>query len=389
MNVTEKLYKFIKITPDLFSDGHSVHTPQPLVEEILGQIDLVNKDILVLFNVEFVASLVYTYNVNPDRITFYSDSANKNRFAVKIGVKYTDIMPTDMKFDVVVGNPPYADSVDSGGTTWARIISKVFSDIVKNNGLVAMIHPPSFIGKHRSKANGKSDYSCFFYNQIEQIHLLDDVEKNKYFPKEGTKICWYIARKHQPNKNTVFIGYDNNNRYQFEGYFPDTQFLPKTINRISMSIHQKLIAATGIQFNQKRELHYHSMKLKKTVSDIATSDFPYKSYFSHKITRYSSWQAKHYSDIKLMVPQTSTINNSFVDKDCNVSEDLYYVVCPSIQAAYDLRSYLLTELVTYIGKNYRPGRNLGSLLMSGLIPTPDTNFDWTQEEIDYIETAVK
>ena len=91
-----------------------------------------------------------------------------------------------------------------------------------------------------------------------------------------------------------------------------------------------------------------------------------------------------------MVPQTSTINNSFVEANCSVSEDLFYIVCDSLNEANAIKNYLTSSLVQYIGKNYRPGRNLGGLLAANIIPDPNlSDIIWTQEELDYIEANVK
>lgn len=90
-----------------FSGAHNIYTPQPLVEEILSKINL-NGTILVMFNIEFVVSLVYTYNINPSTITFYSDHQNKSKMAQRLGVKYIiTTLGTDMAFDIVLLNPPF------------------------------------------------------------------------------------------------------------------------------------------------------------------------------------------------------------------------------------------------------------------------------------------
>ena len=289
-----------------------------------------------------------------------------------------------MKFDVVVGNPPYQDADDSGGALWAKIAGMCFTNLVKDNGYVAMLHPPSFVGKHQATGKGKSDYSPFNDIQIEQLHLFDDYEKNKYFPGTGTRLCWYLAKKETPNQDTSIIGYDKNNRYTFAANFSTTTFLPTIINQLTVSIHKKLIACDSLVFTQRRELHYHTMKIKKSVSDNCTTDYSYKSYFSHKLVRYSNFKFSDYSAIKLMVPQTSTMDKSFIDSNCNVSEDLFYVVCDSKKEAIALQSYLKCNLVSYIGKMYRPGRNLGSLLGAQIIPVSSSNIKWTAEEIEYI-----
>ena len=294
-----------------------------------------------------------------------------------------------MKFDVVVGNPPYQDADDSGGALWSKFANKVFDDLAKDNGYVAFIHPPSFVGKHLSSGKGKSDYTVFANNQIEKLHILDDFNRSKHFTGVGTRICWYIARKAKPANPTKIIGYNGNELYEFEDQFTNVTFLPNSIDEVSMSIHNKLVSVGSLKFTQKRELHYFSMKKRNEVSETKSKDFKYKSYFSHKITRFSNFKFSDYDKIKVMVPQTSTVDNSFIDKDCNVSEDLYYVTCSSMEEAKAIQEYLKSNLVKYIGKNYRPGRNLGSLLSAGIIPNPTQRIQWTQEEIDYIEANVK
>jgi hypothetical protein len=292
----------------------------------------------------------------------------------------------EMKFDVIIGNPPYQEIDDSGGALWNKITGIAFTSLVKVNGYVSMIHPPSFIGKHSEKGKGKNDYSYFKDSQVEQIHILDDHEKNKYFPGIGTKVCWYVAKKQAPTSLTKIIGHDKSQVYEYLSNFNNLKMLPSVINEISMRIHDKLISCESLVFSQKRELHYHSMKKKDTISDIQDKHYQYKSYFSHKIIRYSSFKFSDYSPIKVMVPQTSTLDNAIIDQDCNVSEDMFYVICDDMETALRLRDHLKSPLVNYIGRCYRSGRNLGNLLIAGIIPRVGSNFILDQDELDYINT---
>lgn len=340
-------------------------------------------------DLENIKSRLFGYESN---VGYINHPRNKStNFIAQLKVLgYEDLKEMNKKFDVVVSNPPFQDVDDSGGTLWAKFADMALTQLVKDHGHVAMIHPPSFIGKHSSPGRGKSDYTAFRDTQIEQLHILDDQEKNKYFPSVGTRICWYIAKKQKPSYPTKIVGYDSGSNFEFDADFAQITFIPTTINKLSVSIHNKLIAAPSLKFKQSREIHYHSMKKKNQVSDQYSNEFIYKTYFSHKIVRYANKKFKDYESIKVMVPQTSTINNSFVEANCSVSEDLFYIVCDSLNEANEIKNYLTSSLVQYIGKNYRPGRNLGGLLAANIIPDPNlSDIIWTQEELDYIEANVK
>ena len=107
LTVKEYYWKLNQRSKFLFEGSHDVHTPQKLVDEMLSQIDLVDKTILVLYNVEFLVSLYYGLKLNGKNITFLADHPNKIRIANKMGINYIENLDTTMKFDVIVGNPPY------------------------------------------------------------------------------------------------------------------------------------------------------------------------------------------------------------------------------------------------------------------------------------------
>ena len=158
MKQVDRIYKALTTKGGvIFTEGHTIHTPRVLVEEILGKIKL-RGNILVMFNIEFVVSLVYTYNIDPKTITFYSDSEDKTEFAKNLGVKYITTLGTDMKFDVVIGNPPYNDSVGSNrleskntnnSNLYLDFITKSFK--LCPNGIVSLIVPAAWMQNEKIK----------------------------------------------------------------------------------------------------------------------------------------------------------------------------------------------------------------------------------------------
>lgn len=340
-----------------------------------------------------ISERVYGYENNTALINL-ARNLNKLRGISMVGnytkFKYNELLNMEdskLKFDVIVGNPPYQDSTDTGYALWNQIVKVCVEKLLNPNGIIAMVHPPSFIGKQSNKSAGKNDYNYFSNLQIEQLHLFDNVQREKFFPGVGTRVCWYIAKNTEPTTNTTIVGYNNDIVYKFQVNLNNAGMLPTVIDNLSMQIHSKLINSNSLKLNRKRELHYHTMKKKKTVSEVEDNLYPYKSYFSHKIIRYSNFKFSDFDKIKLMIPQTSTVENSFIDVNCNVSEDLFYVICSSLNEATKLQNYMKSDLVKYIGRVYRPGRNLGALLSAGIIPDPGCSINWTNEELEYMRSV--
>jgi hypothetical protein len=134
------LYKYLQTT-NRFEGGHEIYTPQEIVEQILTKIDVTNKKIFVLYNVEFVICLIYTHKVNPENILFYSDHENKSKMVERMGVKYTTTMEQDMKFDYVIMNPPYTNGQ-------VMLYTKFFEKALDIGNQVVSVMPVDLQSRH-------------------------------------------------------------------------------------------------------------------------------------------------------------------------------------------------------------------------------------------------
>ena len=206
MQKIDQIYKALKDGIITFDGAHNVHTPQALVEELLGQVPLTGS-ILVMFNVEFVISLVYTYNVTPAQITFYSDHTSKSKICERLGVKYITSLETDMKFDVVVGNPPYNKGIlknnnYANGTAGYPHLAfmNMAINLVNPTGVISMLLPASFMTL-TSCDTWRRDVLA--KGQVTQLMLLDN-RKNQVFDIEHTWICNLLFSPGQSNSATQY-----------------------------------------------------------------------------------------------------------------------------------------------------------------------------------------
>ena len=183
------------ISTDKFKGAHAIYTPQLLVEEVLGKINL-RGNILVMFNVEFVVSLVYTYNIAPENITFYSDHNNKSRICSKLGVKYITNLETDMKFDVVLANPPYTAE---NSKIYQHFYNRAVS-LLNDQGTIGFVAPFAISRGFVGRKVGDVTLDC-----KDLVLLNNDNIKQKHFPQVGIdNICYLVVKQGYQGLATIF-----------------------------------------------------------------------------------------------------------------------------------------------------------------------------------------
>lgn len=190
-----------------------VHTPFYLCEEIvqaLSQYTIIkNKNILVLFNFEFVEVLHKLFRIPLKYITFAADSEEKSVAAQSYGVHVcrvlyskeegATIMPAVKKqFDVVIANPPYQagnGNKGKGHILWDKFV-ELSIQTIKDDGHMAMIHP-SLWRKPDNDLRKK-----ILKNHVLYLEMHDEKDGLETFGAE-TRYDWYIVKKSAPNQTKV------------------------------------------------------------------------------------------------------------------------------------------------------------------------------------------
>ena len=130
-----------------------------------------------------------------------------------------------MKFDVIVGNPPYnppskdeSGGSGSGNKIWQKFIEASFQNL-KENGIVIMVTPTNWRhGNFNEKRHHKRAQQLMFDYGIQEWHSA-----NHHFPKVGVEIDWWTCSQ----QNAKAIPEALKNSY----------FLPKNMDVISLSIY--------------------------------------------------------------------------------------------------------------------------------------------------------
>lgn len=106
-----------------------------------------------------------------------------------------------MKFDAIIGNPPFQilkDGNKKSQAIWPKFVEKAF-DLCKKNGHVALIHPS---GWRDVDGNYKDTQKLLKNKQIEYLEMHDSKDGQKTFGAT-TRYDWYVAKNCSATKETT------------------------------------------------------------------------------------------------------------------------------------------------------------------------------------------
>lgn len=351
---------------------HHIHTPFDLCEEICNKLPRkYGSKYLVLFNLEFVYTLREILDFEVGEVYYYTTDTNKAKLAEKLfpGVQILKGLDVNMKFDVVVGNPPYQSTEDGSKRKkmWVQFTEKCI-DI---SNYVAFVTPTVW-----QKNNSK-----YFKKVGEQIKskLVDHGPANDYFPNIGEDIGFWIVDK---NTHSPIQLVDNN---------PCSPIYKKMLRK-------------GERWHYRDFQQPHSDIDKVVFPSTPTNDFNIPIYWTAKQVRYCRLKDVKYSGWKVIINnsghyymESDPDKYSRVDNSMTVGLGAWGIKVASETEGKNVLSWVRSKLYRVVVQNMKTGgfnnpfvelENLGS---SKIWTDQELyeHFGLTQEEINYIEEAVK
>lgn len=217
----EEIVKSLEKIYSESTDSHNIYTPLELCEEMINSLTKLEGDILVISNLEFL--IVLKSKINLDNVHYSTSCDIKKQVAISLGLKVNNIhfleynnkeinlgIEKNMKFDIIVMNPPYGK-----GNPELKFLKKVYEICnFENNGTVLSIQPlrwledPLWKIKNSSKAKKLEE---FFSGKLEVVRELISNNGNNGFDARF-------------NMNLAIFKLSNYTTYKYDNYIDYTMF---------------------------------------------------------------------------------------------------------------------------------------------------------------------
>lgn len=398
----------------LFSEGLIV-TPFPLIDEILDKlpVDWTDPTLTVLdpccgsgrfllaikyrlldaghSEQHIIENMIHGCDVDPVNMAGAVDMLGAKTYNHNIKCANSLTEKWTMKFDVVIGNPPYqAELKTLQQRLWMQFVDKAF-ELVVDRGYVCMVTPSNW-------ATTPDLYTRWFVCHNPTYINLE--ECGKHFPGIGISFSSYIIQNTEYSGNDVSFT-DTNGSYhgRLPARFGANERTISILTKVLESPHPKLSKAVA------PHTHYSYRKAGK-VSDVQTGEYTVPVLASPKTSKKDAnyvWGRgicpKQIGPRVIGYTFPGTWKDMVVSSDLQTVHNFIHIPAHTMVEAEHLRITLTSKLFLFVVYQTNSPRGIKTATIQQL-PLLDLTRSWTdaelyahfnltQEEIDLIESTVK
>jgi hypothetical protein len=308
-----------------------------------------------------------------------------------------------MKFDVIVGNPPY-QSNKSSLNLWPLFIEKGF-ELLNENGYLAYISPNTWMRPStdikRTKEMGGSKFIFKDFMQVYNTKYIDTVSPVKYF-NVGSTIGFYIICKEPYAGFTNVVCEDGEITLNLSKFI----LLPHGANKITLSIFEKLqqypdrFKFKGIRNDLRAHLNYTLAPTTENKYMYIGSQYNKKNFNNdyEAMVYYTSEKHPDHDIPKIIINYIGDIK-PYVDNGNSGMQYCQVHYLNNIDEVAPAKSIIKSNIFKFAYKFVRYGMHNEAGVLNAFSKPPLSKqwsntelyeyFNLTQEEIDYIEANVK
>ncbi len=341
------------------------------------------------------------------RVFGFEESYLHIRFAVNkhklvgqyVKKPYKKLLELDntMKFDVVVGNPPYQDTSNESSYTnlWSKIYKKGY-DLLNSDGHMAMVTPKTWATpKQEDRESQTTEIQKIIAKHANYINID---ECARHFPKIGSTFTYSVISK-VPHQGPVKVK-SPQGEITINSLSTIINRLPKTLTAHSIEIFRKVYSKP--MFDKAKGTTPSGEMIHNDDRDNSNKHkYPYPVQYSAGTIKWSDTKSSFQNKKKVLFPNQTSHNYPIYDSGIMAppNRGAVFLVNSDIEGN-NFVAYVKSKLMQFVISEQRFHHGMLNTEVVSNIPKINLTKTWTdqdlyqhfgltQEEIVYIENAVK
>lgn len=319
-----------------------------------------------------IASRVYGYESNRMRINY---AINKYKLVGTYVNRNFLKEDSVMKFDVVVGNPPYQKENNQNGKLYPSFYLKSY-ELLKEDGYILFVTPSAWLKR------AALIFTKLRKNILENDLLYVNLDAGKYFDV-GESICSFIVKKTKSNIKTKVIL--DSNEYSVD-LNSEIKLVLTDEDKLWESINNKIISANFPKIDWREDVHDHQNKLisKGIIAKERSKTYKYPIYYTASQKQYANHLFGDKDSLRVMVNLSGHWHSyktpwKYIRITRAMSgQGTLHLCCKDKAEARSIKSFLSSKLYHFwVQKTKTSGFNTGL----AKLPMLSTNKIWTDEDL--------
>ena len=284
---------------------------------------------------------------------------------------------TDMRFDVIVGNPPYQDGTKEGGQNkiYNQICKKTLT-LLKDDGIMAFVTPTSVLKKSKR-------FSLIDQPGLKTVNFTAD----EHFDV-GINICSWIIDKTYKSDQVTVVNADRTTDTQSSA---DPIYDYTTVDKNFTQLYNKLKSLMDSPEKRMfRENNFGDAISKKKTKAYTHVLYSVNRLGEKEVFGYSKRVPFFHGKKKIVVPMTKTLT----DDSILVDTDDFYVayLCTEIRSkkeADNIKSFIQSDYFREHSEKWRNLDGYGFNYALKYLPPFDSTRAWTNKEVkQFLESFI-